>query len=136
MNHLARGDDGNAIIEFVVAALLLLVPLTLGAASFSVLHSAHMAVQGATREAARAYGLAKDDAEGRASAMATARMVVADHGVRATPRIAVVCAAGCAATPAALAERAIVRAEVTVTLPLLALERTVRAEHMVTTRLP
>jgi Flp pilus assembly protein TadG len=124
---------GNAIIEFVFAGLLLLVPLVLGAAAFSVLHTAETAMQAAVREGARAYMLAANHAEGVRATSVVARVVAEDHGLIG-PSVVVRCLRQCGDLDGQLAGRIEVTAQVRVTLGW-GVDRTARAVHVATLRL-
>lgn len=84
-----RGDDGNAMVEFVYLAVLLMVPLfyvLLGA--FQVQRAA-FGVTEAARQAGRAYATADDAATGRDRALLASSIALADQGIRggAAPEI-------------------------------------------------
>lgn len=77
----ARDGDaqsGNAIVEFVYLAVLLLVPLVYILVTVFRVQAASYAVSSAAREAGRVYATSSsiEDADGRA--FAAARMVMAD----------------------------------------------------------
>ncbi len=63
-------DDGNAIVEFLAAALLLLVPVVYLALVLGRIQAATFAAEGAAREAGRTAATASrlEDAVGRATA--------------------------------------------------------------------
>jgi Flp pilus assembly protein TadG len=71
-------QSGNAIVEFVYLAVLLLVPLVYVLITVFRVQAASYAVSSAAREAGRVYATSSsiDDADGRA--FASARMVMAD----------------------------------------------------------
>jgi Flp pilus assembly protein TadG len=91
-------DGGNAMIEFVfLAVLLLYVLLTV----FQVQRAAY-AANAATREAGRAFATADSDAEGYARAYAAAAVALADHGMTlAAGQPAIGCSAQPCLTPGA-----------------------------------
>jgi Flp pilus assembly protein TadG len=74
-------DDGNAIVEFVYLAILLLVPLTYLLLTVFRVQAASYAVSGATREAGRVFvtTTSADDADARAATGAS--IVLADSGL-------------------------------------------------------
>jgi Flp pilus assembly protein TadG len=71
-------QSGNAIVEFVYLAVLLMVPLVYVLITVFRVQAASYAVSSAAREAGRVYATSSsiDDADGRA--FAAARMVMAD----------------------------------------------------------
>jgi Flp pilus assembly protein TadG len=71
-------QSGNAIVEFVYLALLLIVPLVYVLITVFRVQAASYAVSSAAREAGRVYATSStiDDADGRA--FAAAEMVMAD----------------------------------------------------------
>ncbi|NCT91581.1 pilus assembly protein [Cellulomonas sp. APG4] len=77
-----RTDDGSAIVEFLGVTLVLLVPVVYLVLVLAQLQGAAFAVDGAAREAARAYVTSStDEAEGRA--LAAAGLALQDQGVDA-----------------------------------------------------
>lgn len=75
------GDDsGNAIVEFLGLALVLLVPLIYLVLVLGRLEAATFAAEGAAREAARTYVVADTSAEGSARAVAAAGIALRDQG--------------------------------------------------------
>ena len=73
-----NAQSGNAIVEFVYLAVLLMVPLVYVLVAVFRVQAASYAVSSAAREAGRVYATSSsiDDADGRA--FAAARMVMAD----------------------------------------------------------
>lgn len=78
---MTRGDRGSALVEFVVVAVCVLVPLSYAALSVGHLQSAAFATSLGAREAARAFSTAPTASAARAGALAAARLAFADHGV-------------------------------------------------------
>ncbi len=76
-----RDDRGSAVVEFLVVAVGLLVPVAYLAACAGAVESAAYATSQAAREAGRAYVTAGGAAEGRARALAAARLAFADQGL-------------------------------------------------------
>lgn len=75
-----RADErGNAPIEFLVAGVVLLVPLVYLGLALSAVQGGSLAVEGAAREAARVYVSAATDAAGRASADRAVTVALADR---------------------------------------------------------
>lgn len=67
--HAGGGESGSAVVEFLGATLVLLVPLVYLVVVLAAVQRATFAVDGAAREAARAAVTADaDDAAGRATA--------------------------------------------------------------------
>ncbi len=91
-----KDDEGNAMIEFVVLAVTLAVPLCyLVLAVFDVQRAAFGA-SAATREAARVFIQAPSTAEAEQRANAAAAITLADHGVELGPDDLTI---SCSATP-------------------------------------
>jgi Flp pilus assembly protein TadG len=91
-----RDDTGSAIVEFVLLAIVLLVPLVyVVLTAVSVQRAAFGATQ-AAREAARAYATAGSDAAGERRAAAAAQLAFRDQGVEWTPSGRVVSCGVCA----------------------------------------
>lgn len=76
-----RSDDGSAIIEFVVIGLCVLVPMVYIVVSVMSVHAAAFASTQAVREAGRAFSTAATPAQGRARALAAARIAFEDQGL-------------------------------------------------------
>jgi hypothetical protein len=78
-------DAGNAIVEFVYLAVLLMVPLVYVLLTVFRVQSAAFAVSSAAREAGRVYATSdsRDDAGPRA--FAAAGIVMADSGLSLSP---------------------------------------------------
>jgi Flp pilus assembly protein TadG len=74
-------DGGNAIVEFVFLAVLLLIPLVYVLLTVFQVQRAAYAANAATREAGRAFATSDSDAEGYARAYAAAAVALADHGM-------------------------------------------------------
>jgi hypothetical protein len=94
-----RSDDGNAIVEFVWLAVLLMIPLVyVVLAALSVQRSAFASTT-AAREAARAYATAGSDAEGEQRAEAAVAMAMHDQGVSWMPQGRVIECGDCTFAP-------------------------------------
>ena len=93
------GDEGSAIVEFLGAALLLLVPVVYLVLVLGQLQAAAFAVEGAAREAARTLVAADDEQTGMARAIASVGIALTDQGFTDPPEqaIAVSCPVGCVA---------------------------------------
>ena len=75
------GDGGNAVVEFSVLAVLLMVPLVSVLLSVFEVQRASFGVTEAARQAGRAYATADDPAQGRARATAAAGLAMRDQGL-------------------------------------------------------
>jgi hypothetical protein len=81
-----RADDGNAIVEFVYLAVLLMVPLVYVLLAVFRVQGAAYAVSSATREAGRVF-VTSPSGEGAARrAYLAASIVMADAGLALRPR--------------------------------------------------
>lgn len=78
-------DDGNAIVEFVWLAILLMIPLVYIVLAAVTVQRAAFAETAAAREAARAYATAGSDAEGERRAELAVAMAMHDQGVQWRP---------------------------------------------------
>jgi len=108
------GDGGNAIVEFVYLAVLLMVPLVYVLVTVFQVQSAAFAVTEAARQAGRAYAQADTDIQGRTVASAAADLALSDQGITVRRPVEV-------SAPLGLAPGATVRVTVVheVTLPLI-----------------
>ncbi|MGV1037526.1 MAG: TadE/TadG family type IV pilus assembly protein [Candidatus Nanopelagicales bacterium] len=91
--RLLAPDDGAAVVEFVVLAILVLVPLSYAMIVISSLHSATYGVVTAAREAGRAYVTADSTNEAGRRARAAAALAMADQGFTA-PVVNIRCVGG------------------------------------------
>lgn len=87
----ATGDDaagcadrGSASLEFLVAGLLMLVPLVYLILTLGTIQSAALATEGAARQAARVFVQAPSVAVGTAAAQRALDLALADHGLAAS----------------------------------------------------
>ena len=96
-----RGDDGNAIVEFVYLAILMMIPLTYLLITVFRVQGATYAVSSATREAGRVFVTSTSgDADARATAAAS--MVMADSGLALDDgQLSIECSARPCLTPGA-----------------------------------
>ena len=120
------GDDsGNAIVEFLGVALLLLVPVVYLVLVLGRVQAATFAVEGAAREAGRAFARADDPGTGADRAVAAVGLALADQGFTdADPARALTL--DCSSVPC-LAPGSEVVAEVVVVVPLPFVPSFVRA---------
>lgn len=75
------GDEGSAIVEFLVIGVAVLVPMVYIVQCAAVVHGAALASAQAVREAGRAFSTAADEDDGRARASAAARLAFADQAL-------------------------------------------------------
>jgi Flp pilus assembly protein TadG len=80
-----RADDGNAIVEFVWLAVLLLVPLLYVVLAAVTVQRTAFGLTTAAREAGRAYATAGSDAAGERRAEMAAQLAMRDQGVAWAP---------------------------------------------------
>lgn len=76
-------DRGSASLEFLVAGLLMLVPLVYLILTLGAIQSAALATEGAARQAARVFVQAESTAAGAAAATRALELALADHGIEA-----------------------------------------------------
>jgi hypothetical protein len=79
-------DDGNAIVEFVYLAVLLMVPLVYVLLAVFAVQRATYAVSSATRESGRVFVTAPSDDVAARRAYLAASIVMADSGLELRPR--------------------------------------------------
>ena len=110
-------DGGAALVEFVILAVTLTVPLCyLLLAVFDVQRSAYGATS-ATREAARVFVTAPSTSQGEVRARAAAALTLADHGIELDPSdLSISCSETPCLTPGATVQ---VSYRTRVTLPYL-----------------
>ncbi len=77
-------DAGTASLEFIVAGLLLLVPLVYLVLTIGQIQAAALAAEGGARQAARLFVLASTADDGRAAVETAVEFALADHGVDAS----------------------------------------------------
>lgn len=99
--HPAASDDsGNAILEFVLVALIVLVPLVYLIAAVATVQRTEMAVTQAARDAGRAFATSDTPAEAAARVQAAVRLALTDQGLPNDATVRFVAAgAGCGAAP-------------------------------------
>lgn len=76
-----RGEGGNAMVEFVYLAVLLMVPLVYVLLSVFQVQRAAYAVSSAAREAGRVYAASPEQASASSTALLAARLVMRDSGL-------------------------------------------------------
>lgn len=87
----ARDERGSAVVEFVVLAVLMLIPLVYLVLMMARLQAGSYAVSQAAREAGRAFVTAPSAEAAPARAEAAARIAFLDHAMEDTGRLAVAC---------------------------------------------
>ncbi len=108
-------DAGSAVVEFVAASLLLLVPVVYLVVSAARVQAATFAVEGAAREAARVVAGASSPEDAEARAVAATGWALADQGIDTSAEDALTL--GCSA-PGCLAPGSTVAATVSVVVVL------------------
>ncbi len=91
-------DSGSATVEFVVLAILVMVPLVYTVLVILKVHSATYATVTAAREAGRAYVTADTTSAGATRARVAARIALADQGLP-EPQISITCIDGACLSP-------------------------------------
>ena len=76
-----RSDDGNAVVEFVFVAVVVMVPLVFFVVAVAVAQRSSLAVTQAAREAGRAIATADSVAQGQARAEVAVRLALSDQGI-------------------------------------------------------
>jgi Flp pilus assembly protein TadG len=77
----AADDTGNAQVEFLLVAVVFIVPLVYLVVFLSQVQAAAFATEGAARDVVRAYTIADDDADAAARAAASVKVALEDHGL-------------------------------------------------------
>jgi len=114
--RLAR-DDGNAIVEFVYLAVLLMVPLVYVLLTVFAVQRAAYAVSSAAREAGRVFATSESVTGADNQALVGARLVMADSGLTLAPRdLRITCSSQPCLRPGSRVE---VQIRYEVSLPLL-----------------
>ena len=75
------GDAGNALIEFVFIAVLILIPLVYFVVAIASVQRSTVAVTHAAREAGRAFATADSTDQGVQRAEVAVRLALADQGL-------------------------------------------------------
>lgn len=86
-----RDESGTAVVEFVVLAVLLLIPLIYLVMVMARLQAGSYAVSQAAREAGRAFVTADSGQAAAARAEAAARIAFLDHSFEDVGRVVVTC---------------------------------------------
>jgi len=111
-----RGDDGNALVEFVYLSVLLLIPLVYLLLAVFRVQSAAFGVTEAARQAGRAYARADDPASAAQVGAAAARLALQDQGISWTGSPEFCGSDGCSLAPGSTVRT---RIRYTVALPFV-----------------
>lgn len=85
-------ERGSASLEFIVAAVVLIVPVALFSAVMTQVFAVATAAQNVARNGVHAFALAASDARGRSVVHSTAALTFADFGIEGVvPRVTVDC---------------------------------------------
>lgn len=127
-------DRGNAPVEFVVLAVVLLIPTIYLVLTLGAVQSAVLAADVVARDAARIHATEQDPGQARSRQEAHMRLVLDDYGIRSRGNVEITCSEDPCARPGGTV-RATVRIAVPVPGlgPVLGQDGPVRvgAEHMV-----
>jgi hypothetical protein len=94
------GDSGNAIIEFVFVAVMILVPTIYFVTAVASVARSRTAVMQAAREAGRAFATGRSTSDALARAQAAVRLAFDDQGLADDARLRFVTAGtGCDGVP-------------------------------------
>ena len=74
-------DHGNAVIEFIFVALLILVPMVYFVTAVASVQRSNLGVSQAAREAGRAFATGSSTSDGLARAQEAVRLALADEGL-------------------------------------------------------
>ena len=99
-----RDDSGNAIVEFVFVAVLVMVPLVYLIAAVATVQRSSLAVSQAARDAGRAFVTSESPDEARARVAAAVRLALADQNLPDDVQVRFV-AAGASCDAAAVVPR-------------------------------
>ena len=91
----ARDEGGNALVEFVFLAVLLMVPLLYVLMTVFQVQAAAFGATEAARQAGRAFAVADSVEAGQAGAVAAAALAMQDQGVRDSEPPEIACAQAC-----------------------------------------
>lgn len=113
-SRISTDDAGSASLELIVAGVVLLVPLVYLVLAVSSIQAAALAVEGASRQAARVFVQQPDERSAEAAADQAVRVSLSDFGVDAdSATVTIDCDAhGC------LAPRSFVTVRVAASVPL------------------
>ncbi|MSO27682.1 MAG: pilus assembly protein [Candidatus Nanopelagicales bacterium] len=80
LRNLRAREDGNAVIEFLIIGVLVLIPMAYLVLCLMRVQAATFASTQAVREAGRAFNSADSVSQGQASARTAARLAFSDQG--------------------------------------------------------
>ncbi len=87
-----QSDAGNAIVEFIFVAVLIMVPMVYLVVAVAKVQRSSLAVTEAAREAGRAFATGASTQDGRVRALAAARLAEQDAGLATMPDVRYVAA--------------------------------------------
>ncbi|HJQ42481.1 MAG TPA: hypothetical protein VJ831_05320, partial [Jatrophihabitantaceae bacterium] len=87
-----RRDDGNAIVEFVFLAVVIMVPLVYLIAAVATVQRNSLAVSQAARDAGRAFATSNTVVDAHRRVEAAVRLALADQGLPADAELRFVAA--------------------------------------------
>lgn len=123
MSSPAGCERGSASLEFIVAAVILIVPVALFSAVMTQFFAVQSAAHSVARHGAHLFALAASDARGRVAVSSTALLTFADFGVSSVPpTVHVTCSASPCHQPGEL-----VTVTVTAQVPVIGLPLVNRA---------
>ena len=76
-----RSDSGNAIVEFVFVAVMIMIPLVYFVTAIASVQRSNLGVSQAAREAGRAFATGSSTVDSLSRARAAARLTLADQGL-------------------------------------------------------
>ena len=91
LERVPRDERGTAVVEFVVLAVLMLIPLIYLVMMMARLQAGSFAVSQAAREAGRAYVTAASGETAPGRAQAAARIAFLDHSFEDNGRLSIAC---------------------------------------------
>ena len=91
LRRLPSGERGSAVVEFVVLAVLMLIPLVYLVMMLARVQAGSFAVSHAAREAGRAYVTAGSGESATGRARAAARIAFLDHSFEDSGRLTIAC---------------------------------------------
>ena len=90
-SRVVRDERGTAVVEFVVLAVLMLIPLVYLVMMLARVQAGSFAVSQAAREAGRAYVTAQNSEDAAGRAQAAARVAFLDHSFEDSGRLSIAC---------------------------------------------
>jgi len=90
-SRVVRDERGTAVVEFVVLAVLMLIPLVYLVMMLARVQAGSFAVSQAAREAGRAYVTAQNGEDAAGRAQAAARVAFLDHAFEDSGRLSIAC---------------------------------------------